>query len=283
MVQSISLGAEAGYESSSIQSSYDVHSASMGETVIGGSYDSGIYNSGIITDSVPLESGSTIVDPVPASPVGPAAEGEGASVDESADSASSEPYTAAKPALEDDAAMITVSVPNNAVVTVNDHSTMSEGNVRQFMSKGLREGFVYTYVVNVEYDLAGVTKTESKEVKLRAGQTESIAFEAPAVDANQTPAELDVPSSQDVVTVVRLQVPSDAQVTLAGNPTGGSGSVRTFRTTQLKVGEQWSDYTVRVTANVNGQSVTKERTVNVIAGGTTELVFDFDANVIASR
>ena len=47
-------------------------------------------------------------------------------------------------------------------------------------------------------------------------------------------------------------------MTLAGNETKGSGAIRTFRTTQLKPGEQWSNYTVNVTAVINGQAVSKE-------------------------
>ena len=72
-------------------------------------------------------------------------------------------------------------------------------------------------------------------------------------------------------------------MTLAGNETKGTGAIRTFRTTQLKPGQQWSNYKVNVTAVVNGQLVSKERTVNVVAGSTTELKFDFDAISVASR
>jgi uncharacterized protein (TIGR03000 family) len=195
-------------------------------------------------------------------------------------------YKAAKPAIESDAAMLTVSVPLDAKVTVNEYPTTSDGTVRQFMSQGLKQGFVYTYVVKVTFDNNGQEKSESKEVKLRAGETKELAFEAPVVKAN--PAEGDAPqqtsdsaaeatpSDDPLITVVRLHVPADAKVTLAGNETNGKSVIRTFRTKRLKVGQQWKDYTIRVVAVVNGRPITQERTINVAAGSTNELTFAFD-------
>jgi uncharacterized protein (TIGR03000 family) len=195
----------------------------------------------------------------------------------------SDRYEAAKPAVEEeaasegDSATLTVEVPDDAVVTVNGHSTSSVGGVRQFMSRGLKDGYVYTYVVKAVFNVDGIEKTESKSVKLRVGDVERIAFEAPlGVD----PAE---PKTEDIVTEVKLHVPESAEVRLAGTLANGTGTVRTFRTKQLKAGEQWKGYTIRVTATLNGQPISKERTVNVSAGSTTELTFDFDDNAIASR
>lgn len=189
-----------------------------------------------------------------------------------------ERHISAKPAassIDSDAALLTVAVPrDDATLTVNGHKTTSSGKVRQFMSRGLKEGFVYTYEVQVTYTVGGEEKTESKSVKLRPGDTERVVFDAPAI------AEV---VQEDPITVVRLYVPSDAQVTLAGNATDGRGSTRTFRTKQLKAGQQWSDYTIRVTHQVHGQPVSKERTVNVAAGSTTELTFDFDDSELAQR
>lgn len=197
-------------------------------------------------------------------------------------------YKSAKPAIEPGSAMLTVSVPLNAKVTVNDHPTTSDGTVRQFVSQGLKEGMVYSYDVKVMYDDNGEEKTNSKSVKLRAGETKELDFEAPSAaakavedDATDQAAETAAtsqPSVDDEVTVVRLFVPADAKVTLAGNATKGNGAVRTFRTKQLKAGQEWKDYTIRVEAIVNGQAATQERTLNVTAGSTNELTFDFDTN-----
>ncbi len=240
MIASSSL---SGYESSTIQSSYQAYAPS----------------SESIADSAPAADESD--------------------VDED------ERYLATKPALDDDAALLTVAVPSEtALVTVNGHETTSEGVFRQFMSRGLKEGYLYTYVVKVTYDVDGQSKTESREVKLRPGDTERVVFEPPTSDE---PVKEDVtvvtPASAPVVTVVKLHVPADAVVNLAGNDTNGNGKVRTFRTTQLKSGDQWTDYTVRVTTKLNGQPTSKERTITVEAGSTNELTFDFDRSAVAKR
>jgi uncharacterized protein (TIGR03000 family) len=188
-------------------------------------------------------------------------------------------YEAAKPAVEEeapsegDSATLTVEVPNDAVVTVNGHSTKSVGGVRQFMSRGLKDGHVYTYVVKAVFNVDGIEKTESKSVKLRVGDVQRIEFEA-------LPAE---PKTEDIVTEVKLHVPESAEVRLAGTLANGTGTVRTFRTKQLVAGQQWKGYTIRVTTTMNGLPISKERTVNVSAGSTTELTFDFDDHAIASR
>ncbi len=189
-------------------------------------------------------------------------------------------YESAKPAIESDAAILTVSVPQNATVTVNEHPTTSGGSVRKFMSQGLKQGYVYTYVVKVTYDRDGDQKTDSQEVKLRAGETKALNFETAATqtdaaDQIDDSSASSQPVDQDLVTVVQLHVPSDAKVTLAGNPTNGNGVLRTFRTNRLTAGQQWKGYTVQVVAVVNGQSITQQRTIDVTAGSTNELTFDF--------
>lgn len=221
-----------------------------------------VIEGGTISDGVPIE-GSTL-------------QGGSLGTETIIDSAD---YESAKPVVESDAAMLTVEVPMNAKVTVNGHPTSSDGTVRQFMSRGLKKGYVYTYVVKATFDVGGEEKTDSKSIKLRPGDIERVEFETPEPVQPATPQ----PKTEDVVTVVRLHVPADAKVNLAGNDTSGSGTVRTFRTKQLKAGQQWAGYTVRVTSVRNGQPVVKERTVDVKAGSTTELTFNFDDDSIASR
>lgn len=241
-VSSVALGATSTYESNTIQSSYSV------------------------ADGVPITGASL----------------QGGSLGTDTVAETSEPVVVSKPAVDSDAAMLTVTVPEGAKVTVNGHETSSDGAVRQFMSRGLKEGFVYTYVVQVSYELDGEQVTESKSVKLRAGEIEDVEFTAaqsqPAVEA-----EAATPKQQDLVTVVKIHVPADAKVTLAGNDTNGSGSVRTFRTKQLKEGQQWTGYTVRVTTNLNGQPMSLERSLDVDAGSRHELTFDFISQTVASR
>jgi uncharacterized protein (TIGR03000 family) len=251
-----------------IQSSYETY-APAGETIIDGGYDSGVI---MDSGSSVLDSG-TIIDSAPVMNSGEVIMGS-----------ESVSHESRKPAIENDSALLTVAVPNDsAKVTVNGHATKSSGSVRQFMSRGLEDGFVYTYVVKVEYDFNGKPKTDSKEVKLRPGQSEQVVFEK--AEEETAPSDDDTASlePQPVTTVVKLFVPSGAKVNLAGTDTNGKGSIRTFRTKTLKAGDKWTDYTVRVTALVAGQEVTKEQTVDVAAGSTTELSFEFDAADIAKN
>jgi uncharacterized protein (TIGR03000 family) len=186
---------------------------------------------------------------------------------------------AAKPAKDDsaaveaDSALLTVSVPQDALVVVNGFQTKAVGLVRQFKSSGLKPGFVYTYDVEVTYTVDGVERTESKSVKLRSGTSQLVAF---ATDSK--PAQ-----EPNVATVVKLHVPADASVTLAGNATQGDGSLRTYRTSQMKDGEVWTGYTVSVTAEIDGRPVSEVRTIDLVAGSTNELTFDFGLSKVASR
>jgi uncharacterized protein (TIGR03000 family) len=245
-VQTVVLGTSATYESPVIESTYQPY-APMGETIIG---------ERTIT---PSESGSSGATESTSSEVkGTDSVRNGSSV-------------------EADAAMLTVLVPADAKVTVNDHPTSSGGALRQFKSKGLKDGFVYTYVVKATFQVNGSETTETKSIQLRPGDVERVEFSAPVAQVKVAEPE------NIVVTVVKLHVPATAQVELAGNPTKGSGSERTFRTRQLKSGQKWAGYTIRVTNVVNGQPVSKERTIDVTAGSVNELTFEFDSASVARR
>jgi uncharacterized protein (TIGR03000 family) len=290
---STSYASSGGYASSSVSYDVPVNTVSMGSTsavyespVVSSSYDSGISYEGsypasssetIIDDTI-ISDGSSMIDAIPM------------------DSFESSRYESARPSTESDEAILNVIVPEGAVVTVNDHETESEGETRKFMSRGLKKGYVYTYVVKATFDRDGEPKTETKSIKLRPGDVELVSFH----DSNlvKDPVDLIVKStksdekliakstieeSKDVVTIVRLTVPPTAEVTLAGNPTAGGGRIRTFRTKQLKAGQKWTDYTVAVTVVIDGTPVTKTKTIDVDAGTTNEIVFEFDDNTLASR
>lgn len=206
-------------------------------------------------------------------------------------------YEAQKPTLDDDTALLTVAVPvDSAHVTVNGRDTTSNGTVRQFMSRGLKPGYVYAYEVVVTYNVNGQEQTDVKTIKLRPGDAERLVFQQDAavgaeevtpaeetLDTDSTDVEVNAAADGATETVVQLFVPANAVVTLAGNETKGFGRVRTFRTTQLAAGQSWTDYTVSVSATVNGHRIRQERTINVTAGSTVELEFDVAADTLAMR
>ena len=229
---------------------------------------------------VPYESAAPAADePAPAAEPAPAPAEPQAAEPAPAEPPAAKPPAEKKPADDDSAAvesgsaLLTVSVPEDASVVVNGFQTKAVGSVREFKSSGLMPGFVYTYDIEVTYTVDGEERTENKSVKLRSGMRQSVAF---ANDSAPT-------EEKKVVTVVKLNVPADATVTLAGNKTRGNGIARTYRTSQMKTGEVWSGYVVRVTAEIDGRSVTEERTIDLVGGSTHELTFGFDLGRVASR
>jgi uncharacterized protein (TIGR03000 family) len=97
-------------------------------------------------------------------------------------------------------------------------------------------------------------------VKLKAGDSEQLAFHLPA--------------PQTIDTRITLHVPEGAVVTLAGNPTTATGRTRTFTTQGLRAGQQWKDYAIRVSVLRRGRLETREKTINLKAGD--QLAFDFN-------
>jgi len=161
---------------------------------------------------------------------------------------------------QDDAVYLTVAVPADAKLYVNDDLTSSTGAVRKFVSHGLKAGKQYRFVVRAELaDAAGKLMTEEKTVVVSAGEQEQVQFAF---------AE----SSSKVETAITLNLPEGAKVLLAGNETKASGESRTFRTSRLKVGEFWDNYEIEV----EYQGQVKRQAIRLVGGDSLQLTFNFD-------
>ena len=171
--------------------------------------------------------------------------------------------------LDSDTGGLTVSVPANAKVFVNGNATTSTGSLREYVSRGLETGYEYNYEVRAEVMVNGKLVSDTKTVSLQAGRMQNLAFNFAAPEA--------------VETVLKLVVPTDAKVTLAGNATSSAGEEREFKTNGLAAGEVWADYTVVVTVERDGQTLTKQQSIALEGGKNVELSFDFDAASVASR
>ncbi len=156
-------------------------------------------------------------------------------------------------------------MPADAKVFVNGSATSSTGTNRQYISRSLNDGSNYTYEVRAEVVRNGQIIEETKSVNLRAGDNVSLAFDLKA----------------KTETSVTVKVPSNAQVTLAGHITSATGRTRTFTTAALEEGAEWDDYTVLVTYERDGRTLTQEQTITLKAGESRTLEFDFDAAKIA--
>jgi uncharacterized protein (TIGR03000 family) len=80
------------------------------------------------------------------------------------------------PATDSNSVRLTVSVPADAKVFVNDLLTKSTGERRQYSSSGLQPAAVYGFRVRAEFVRDGKPISEEKTVQLTAGQTGSLAF-----------------------------------------------------------------------------------------------------------
>ena len=72
--------------------------------------------------------------------------------------------------------LLSVKVPAEAKVFVNDKPTTSEGIDREFISRDLQIGARYNYNVRVEFTRDGKPVSEVKSVQMATGQTANLDF-----------------------------------------------------------------------------------------------------------
>jgi uncharacterized protein (TIGR03000 family) len=170
-------------------------------------------------------------------------------------------------------ALLSVKVPADAKVFVNDRPTTSTGTDREYISRSLRPGAGYTYTVRAEFERDGKPVTEEKTVHLTAAQTVSLSF----TEAEQTA------DSGETRTTLTVRLPADAKLYLAGRETKSTGEVREFSTTRLPEGAEWTTYAVRAVVNRDGHEEVREQTVSLKAGESRELAIDFNGPQVADK
>jgi len=72
--------------------------------------------------------------------------------------------------------LLTVWVPANAKVFINDHETKTAGTRRRYVSYGLQSGLTYKYVVRAQIVRDGKLVEEVQTVYMKAGASEGLAF-----------------------------------------------------------------------------------------------------------
>lgn len=185
-------------------------------------------------------------------------------------SRSTAPTPPAPPAPKDDTASLILNVPEGAQVLVNGDETTSTGTTRTYFSRGLLDGRQYKYAIRVLRGEGDEAAEQTKTVYLTGGTRSRLAFDDLAVASPVIPVSLETPA--EVETTLRLHVPSDAKVTLGGNPTTILGALRTYRTTNLPAGETWQDYRIQASVERDGRRLTAEKTI-ILSGGETRDVY----------
>jgi uncharacterized protein (TIGR03000 family) len=163
-------------------------------------------------------------------------------------------------------AVLTIAVPLDAKIFVNDRLTKTTGSKRSYVSRRLHVNQVYPFAVRAVVVRDGKEISIRKQVTLRAGSETQVDF------------DFDSP----VLTQVTVKVPADARVMLCGNSTSATGSVRKFKT-HLMPGKVWSDYEVEVSYPRDGQIVNEKRTLTIEAGEQYELDFVSGKSLYVSK
>jgi len=117
-------------------------------------------------------------------------------------------------------ASLSVKVPADAKVFVNDRPTTSMGTDREYVSHDLRPGARYNYKIRAEFERDGKTITETKSVQMIAGQTANLDF----TDDSQVRTA----DNADTRTTLIVRLPADAKLYLSGHETKATGDVREF-------------------------------------------------------
>jgi uncharacterized protein (TIGR03000 family) len=167
-------------------------------------------------------------------------------------------------------ALLSVKVPADAKVFVNDRETTSTGTDREYISHDLQSGARYNYTVRTEYVRNGKPVSETKSVQMTAGQTTGLDF---------TTGESSVQTAQkdNTRTTLIVRLPADAKLFLAGHQTKATGEVREFSTTRLAGGSEWNTYAIRAVVNRNGRDEVREQTISLKAGESRDVTISFDS------
>lgn len=166
--------------------------------------------------------------------------------------------------------VLNIELPEDALVYVNGRATRSTGSKRSFVARRLVPGKSYTFEVKAVLYQGEQESAQNQFVTVVAGESKSVSFDfAPAA----------------ITTTVAVQVPADAKITLAGEETSETGGTRVFSTNTLESGKSWKDYTVVATIVRDGKTITREHTLDVEAGKTHQITFDFEGSDtrVASR
>ncbi len=167
------------------------------------------------------------------------------------------------PKVRGDTVVLELSVPADAVVTINGHRTQSRGASRQFIARQLSPVREYTFEIQAVIQRDGRELVHSTLVTSRTGQHQNVSM-----------AEVAFRYAPQPTTLV-VHVPADARLILAGAPAKQVGETRVFTTTALGEGQKWDGYHVVAEVERDGQILREEATLALIGGADHELTFQF--------
>ena len=243
-----------GYVETGYQSDTGFHDGSLpnydGVSVDDGQIidDDSLYDPGILDPNDYYDGSDSLLDDGPLPPPGPAGD------DSTLWRQNRKPT--AKPAV------LSVALPAEAEVYINGRLTKTEGSVRNYVARKLKAGKEVGYQVKAVVNRDGKRLVRTQMVRMKPGITRTVEF------------DFDRP----VTTVLALKVPVDAKVRLCGAETSATGERRFFETSKLKDGQSWEDYEIEVVVNRDGKEVVARKSLELCAGDSQSIVFDFEDN-----
>src|SRR5262245_43165759 len=155
-------------------------------------------------------------------------------------------------------AQVVVRVPADAKLFADDQATQLTGPERVFLTPDLSTARDFQYTLKVEYAANGETKSDSKQITVRAGHRTVVEFAVPAAEKAASP--------------VTVNLPEKAKLFVDGGEAASTGGKHTFQTPELPKGQPFV-YEFRADVEKNGQTETMTQKVTFNAG--EPVVLDF--------
>ena len=167
--------------------------------------------------------------------------------------------TSIAPKPSNDAAVLSIALPKDAMVYINGKLTKTKGTVRNYVARRLAADQEQSYQIKAILERDGKKLIRTQTVRMKPGVTQTV--------------ELDFDKA--VTTLLAIKVPENAKVRLCGAETSATGERRFFETSKLKDGESWDNYEIEVVVDRNGKEVVARKKLKLHAGESRSIVFDF--------
>jgi len=148
-------------------------------------------------------------------------------------------------------AQVVVRVPADAKLFADGQATQLTGPERVFLTPDLSTGRDFQYTLKVEFAASGETKSDSKQVTVRAG--------------HRTVVEFAVPATEKATSAVTVTLPEKAKLYVDGVEAATTGGKHTFQTPELPKGKPFV-YEFRAEIEKDGKAETLSQKVTFNAG-----------------
>jgi uncharacterized protein (TIGR03000 family) len=202
--------------------------------------------------------GGYAVPAVPAAPPGPVVVGYTPSGVSGISIAAATGVPEAVTTLPANRAQVVVRVPAESKLFADGQVTQLTGPERVFLTPDLSTGRDFQYTLKIEYAVGGETKSDTKQVVVRAGHRTVIDFATP--------------TAEKTTSAVTVTLPEKSKLFVDGVETATTGGKHSFQTPELPKGKPFV-YEFRAEVDKDGKTETVSQKVTFNAG--EPIVLDF--------